>query len=139
MKRRTPEHPIPLSESSREFELLAARHSVPHAGSAQRVHVLHDDKRSLLQSYDGQVVLALLRSRVQVEARPHVVPHRQRTSLPLADLCERTGRGPCDTPAGCNGYIEGPRDAQKGTKTSDGHIRESGNSPGPIADHCLRE
>lgn len=73
---------------SPEFELFAARHSVPHAGAAERVHVLHDDKRRLLQSDDGQVVLTLLRTRVQLKARPHMVPHRQRASLPLANLCE---------------------------------------------------
>lgn len=87
------------SKYSPEFELLAAGYCVPHACAAERVHILHDDKRRLLQSNDGQVVIPLLRSRVQLESRPHVVPHRQWTSLPLANLHERVGGQPCDLQA----------------------------------------
>lgn len=83
----------PWTNISPELELLAARHSVPHTGAAERVHVLHDDKRRLLQSDDGQVVLLLLGRRVQLEARPHVVPHGEGASLPLADLYVREEAG----------------------------------------------
>lgn len=72
-----------------EFELLAAGHGVPHAGAAERVHVLHDDERRLLQRHDGQMVVPLLGSRVEFEAGPHVEPHRQQAPLPLAHLRRR--------------------------------------------------
>lgn len=73
---------------SPEFELFTTRHSVPHAGPTERVHILHNDKWCLLQSHNGKVVLPLLCFRVQLKARPYVVPHRQRASLPLANLHE---------------------------------------------------
>lgn len=77
---------------SPELELFAAGYGVPHAGATERVHILHDDKRRLLQRYDGQVVVPLLCPTVKLKARPNMVPHCQRTSLPLANLQESEGK-----------------------------------------------
>lgn len=77
---------------SQRFDLFPTGHGVPHARPAEWVHVLHDDKRSLLQGHDGQVVvLPGRRPAVQLIARPHVVLHRQGTVFPLAHL--QTGGG----------------------------------------------
>ncbi len=81
------------------FDLFPAGYCVPHAGPAQRIHIFNNDERSLLQSHDGQVVVSLLRSWVQLKAGPHVVPHRQRASLPLTNLREWVGGGLCDIQA----------------------------------------
>ncbi|TNN83566.1 hypothetical protein EYF80_006084 [Liparis tanakae] len=65
------------------------------ASAAERVHVLHDDKRRFLQSHDGQVILPLLGRRVQLKARPHVNSHltlleeeeEKRTSYQQSFMC----------------------------------------------------
>lgn len=43
--------------ASHWFDLFAAGYSVPHARPTKRIHVFHNDKRSLLQCHDGQVVI----------------------------------------------------------------------------------
>ena len=53
--------------------MLPAGHRVPHAGTSEPLDVLHNDKRFLLQSDDGQMIVVQLRVTEGVEARPHWV------------------------------------------------------------------
>lgn len=53
------------------FDMLSTGHRVPHAGTGEPFHVLHDNKRFLLQRDDGQVVVVQLGITEGVEARPH--------------------------------------------------------------------
>lgn len=55
------------------LDVLSARHRVPHAGTGEPLHVLHDNERFLLQGDDGQVVVIQLRIAEGVKARPHWV------------------------------------------------------------------
>lgn len=112
---------------SLELELFSTWHSVPHAGPTERVHVLHNDKRCLLQSHNRQVVLLLLCSSEQLKVRPYVVPHRQRASLPLANL-QRTGGRPCDkrtTVAATSGRHTTPKLGQAHHTRCKMHSRET--------------
>lgn len=75
------------------FELFAAGYSVPHAGPAKWIHVLHNDKRSLLQCYNGQVViLPGCCPPIQFIARPHMVFHGQRAVFPFTHLQRQGGQ-----------------------------------------------
>lgn len=66
---------------------LLARDRVPHAGATQGIHVLHDDKGSLFQGHNAQVIiLTFLRVRVQLKAWPHVIFHLQLLFLPFPHL-----------------------------------------------------
>lgn len=68
------------------LDVLAAGHGVPHARARQDVHVVHDDKRLLLQSDDGQVVLVCVLVPVRVVPGPHREHQRQGSVLPAAHL-----------------------------------------------------
>lgn len=58
---------------------------IPHAGSTQRVHTFHNDKRGLFQSHDAQMVI-LLFFRLRTHSGPHVVLHLQGLVFPLPNL-----------------------------------------------------
>lgn len=68
----------------RDYALLAGDR-VPHAGSTQRVHTFHNDKRGLLQRDDAQVVVLLLFC-LRTHSGPHVVLHLQGLVFPLPHL-----------------------------------------------------
>lgn len=55
------------------FDMLPAGHRVPHAGTSEPLYILHDNKRFLLQSDDGQVVVVQLSVTEGVETWPHWV------------------------------------------------------------------
>lgn len=59
------------------FDVLPARHRVPHAGAREPLDVLDDDKGFLLQRDDGQVAVIQLGVAKRVEARPHWVFKRK--------------------------------------------------------------
>lgn len=66
-------------------DTLLAGDGVPHAGSAQRVHALYNDKWCFLQSHNTQVVILLLFS-LWTHPGPHVVLHLQGFVFPLPHL-----------------------------------------------------
>lgn len=68
------------------FDVLAARHGVPHAGAREDVHVVDDDEGLLFQGDDGEVVLVRLLVAVGVVPGPHGEQQRQRPVLPAAHL-----------------------------------------------------
>lgn len=72
--------------------MLAAGHGVPHARARQDVHVVHDDKRLLLEGDDGQVVLVGVLVAVRVVPGPHWEHQRQGSVLPAAHLQENRSR-----------------------------------------------
>ena len=87
--------PLP-PQSPREGDILRddallAGDRVPHAGSTQRVHALHNDKWGFLQCYDAQVVI-LLFFRLRAHSGPHVVLHLQGLVFPLPYLHRDKGK-----------------------------------------------
>ena len=72
-------------------DALLAGDRVPHAGSTQRVHALHNDKWGFLQRYDAQVVILLL-FRLRTHSGPHVVLHLQGLVFPLPYLHRSKGK-----------------------------------------------
>lgn len=62
-----------------------ARDCIPHAGSTQRVHTFHNDKRGLFQRYNAQVVILLFFC-LRTHSGPHVVLHLQGLVFPLPHL-----------------------------------------------------
>lgn len=84
------------------FDVLPARHRVPHAGTGQTLHVLHDHKRLLLQGDNGQVVVVQLGVTEGVEAWPHRVLQSQAAIVQFAHLWgDRRGGG-----AGTRGTVQ---------------------------------
>lgn len=68
------------------FNVSPARHGVSIAGACEDVHVVHDDKRFLLQRDDGEVVLIGILVPVGVVPRPYWEHQRQSSIFPASHL-----------------------------------------------------
>lgn len=77
---------LTASSDSLDFDELPTRYSVPYTRLGQRVYVLHDDKGSLLQGDDAQVVIVRLTVREGLVPWPHSMPQAQGLVFPLAHL-----------------------------------------------------
>lgn len=70
-----------------QLDMFTTGHRVPVAGAGEDVDIIHNDKRLLLQSNDGEVVLISIFISMGVIPRPHWEHEGQRPVLPAAHLC----------------------------------------------------